>query len=219
MGSKQSMVSAPLIVWLWDRIFGPEVRNETCASHNWSVRWRLYAGLAATWMILAALVAAERWPHSIGFNREGWTPWTYLLTQMGVIVHYLRLSLVPAPLVLDYDGWPMARSVLEVAPYAALLTLLLGATVIAIVRRQNWGFLGGWFFAVLAPSSSVLPLATEVAAERRMYLPLAAVVVAACFRGGHRGCALATYSGEGHGCCTCRHCCRCPGGDDIHQES
>ena len=40
------------------------------------------------------------------------------------------------------------------------------------------GFLGGWFFATLAPSSSVLPLATEIAAERRMYLPLAALVVA-----------------------------------------
>jgi len=31
----------------------------------------------------------------------------------------------------------------------------------------------------LAPSSSVLPLATEIAAERRMYLPLASLVVAA----------------------------------------
>ncbi len=73
----------------------------------------------------------------------------------------------------------MARSVLEVAQYAVFLTLLLGATVFAIVGRQPWGFLGGWFFATLAPSSSVLPLATEVAAERRMYLPLAALVVVA----------------------------------------
>ena len=179
MGSKQSMIGAPLIVWLWDWLFGPDARDGARASQERSLRWRLYAGLAATWLILGALVAAERWPHSIGFNREGWTPWTYLLTQTGVIVHYLRLSLVASPLVLDYDGWPMAQSVLEVAPYAVFLTLLLGATVFAIVRRQPWGLLGGWFFATLAPSSSVLPLATEVAAERRMYLPLAALVAVA----------------------------------------
>src|SRR5204863_9017170 len=139
----------------------------------------LYTGLAATWIILGILVAMERWPHSIGFAREGWTPWTYLLTQTGVIAHYLRLALVASPLALDYDGWPMATSVLEVAQFALPLLIAFIATVWAIVRRQPWGFLGGWFFATLAPSSSVLPLATEIAAERRMYLPLAALVVAA----------------------------------------
>jgi Flp pilus assembly protein TadD len=179
MGSKQTMVGAPIIVWLWYWIFGPEAQSDALTSTERRIRWGLYFGLAATWAILAVLVALERWPHSIGFDREGWTPWTYLLTQTGVIVHYVRLSLVPSPLVLDYDGWPMARSVLEVAPYAALLILGLVATIFAIVRRHPWGFLGGWFFAILAPSSSVLPLATEVAAERRMYLPLAALVVVA----------------------------------------
>jgi tetratricopeptide (TPR) repeat protein len=112
-------------------------------------------------------------------DREGWTPWTYLLTQTGVIVHYLRLSFVPVPLVLDYDGWPMARSVLDVAPQAALLLFLFGATIAAVVRRAPWGFAAAWFFALLAPSSSVLPLATEIAAERRMYTALVAVVALA----------------------------------------
>jgi tetratricopeptide (TPR) repeat protein len=171
MGSKQTMVTAPFIVVLWDWLFAPDPPRRIFA------RWRLYAGLAGTWLILGALVAHERWPHSIGFNREGWTPWTYLLTQTGVIVHYLRLSLVPARLVIDYDGWPMAHSVLEVAPYAALLAVLGGATVFALVRRRPWGFLGAWSFALLAPSSSVLPLASEIAAERRMYVTLASVIV------------------------------------------
>jgi tetratricopeptide (TPR) repeat protein len=38
------------------------------------------------------------------------------------------------------------------------------------------GFLGVWFFATLAPTSSIVPIATEVGAERRMYLPLLAVI-------------------------------------------
>ena len=45
------------------------------------------------------------------------------------------------------------------------------------VSRLPWlGFLGVWFFAILAPSSSVVPLFQQIAAEKRMYLPLAAVV-------------------------------------------
>jgi len=210
MGSKQTMVTAPFVVFVWDWMFGPgprRLRTSTrshghdrlsphvagCARSARSpegtntvpylciegLRWRLYAGLAATWVILAAGLALERWPHSIGVDREGWTPWTYLLTQAGVIVHYLRLSFVPVPLVLDYDGWPMARSVLDVAPQAALLLVLVGATIAAVVRRAPWGFAAAWFFALLAPSSSVLPLATEIAAERRMYTALVAVVALA----------------------------------------
>ncbi len=48
------------------------------------------------------------------------------------------------------------------------------------VSRWGWfGFLGAWFFMILAPSSSVLPITTEMAAERRIYLPLVAVVALA----------------------------------------
>jgi tetratricopeptide (TPR) repeat protein len=130
-------------------------------------------------VILAVGLLVEQWPHSIGAAVEGWTPWTYLLTQAGVIVHYLRLSFVPIPLALDYDGWPMARSVLDVAPQAALLGVLIGATIAAVIRRAPWGFAAAWFFALLAPSSSVLPLATEIAAERRMYTALVGVVALA----------------------------------------
>ena len=50
---------------------------------------------------------------------------------------------------------------------------LLGGTV------DPERFLGAAFFLILAPTSSVLPIVTEVAAEHRMYLPLAAVAVLA----------------------------------------
>jgi tetratricopeptide (TPR) repeat protein len=46
------------------------------------------------------------------------------------------------------------------------------------VTRRPIGWLGAWFFLILAPTSSILPISTEVAAEFRMYLPLAAVVSA-----------------------------------------
>jgi hypothetical protein len=56
---------------------------------------------------------------------------------------------------------------------------LLIATVAAIRRWPLAGFLGVWFFVTLAPTSSFVPIATEVGAERRMYLPLLAVVALA----------------------------------------
>jgi tetratricopeptide (TPR) repeat protein len=37
------------------------------------------------------------------------------------------------------------------------------------------GFLAAWVFITLAPTSSIIPIATEVGAERRMYLPLMAL--------------------------------------------
>ena len=91
-----------------------------------------------------------------------------------MIAHYLRLVFWPVPLVLDY-GW--AKTPLTtVLPQALLLTMMFVATVVGLVRRWPAAFPAAIFFLVLAPSSSVLPVATEVAAEHRMYLPLAAVI-------------------------------------------
>ena len=39
-----------------------------------------------------------------------------------------------------------------------------------LARRPHVGFLGAWCFITLAPTSSIVPIATEVGAERRMYL-------------------------------------------------
>jgi Tfp pilus assembly protein PilF len=105
------------------------------------------------------------------------SPVTYAITQIGVVVHYLRLSLWPDSLVVDYQGWPIARSIRDVLPQALLLAALLAATITALHRRHWLGYAGAWLFVVLAPSSSIVPILTEVVAERRMYLPLAAVVV------------------------------------------
>jgi Flp pilus assembly protein TadD len=141
----------------------------------WRRRRALYAGLAATWILLAVLVASVSRSASVGFYLKGWTPWSYLQTQAGVIVHYLRLVFVPWPMVIDYE-WPAAASFAQVLPQTALLSVLFVSTVWGLVRRVPAAWLGALFFLVLAPSSSVLPIVTEVAAEHRMYLPLAAVI-------------------------------------------
>jgi tetratricopeptide (TPR) repeat protein len=63
------------------------------------------------------------------------------------------------------------------APYLLLVAALAGLTIAAWRGDRRLAFLGTWFFVTLAPASSLVPIATEVGAERRMYLPLAALVV------------------------------------------
>jgi protein O-mannosyl-transferase len=175
MAAKEVMVSAPLIVLLYDRTFVAGSLREA-----WRLRWRYYLGLACTWLLLGYLI--------IGTGRRGGTAgfggslpaWDYALTQFRAMAQYLRLSVWPQPLVFDY-GRPVFHTVAEAAPYAAIVVPLLALTALGLWRNHALGFLGAWFFAILAPSSSVVPVVTETMAEHRMYLALAAVVAAIIF--------------------------------------
>ena len=170
MGAKEVMVVAPLLVIAWDWHFTREPWNAI-----WRRRWPLYAALIATWAVLAVNVWSAPRAGAAGFGFEAWPWWRYLVTQAGVILHYLRLAIVPVPLVIDY-GWPAVASIAAAAPAIVAIAALEMATLVAVARRHPAGFAGALFFLVLAPTSSVLPIVTEVAAEHRMYLPLAAVI-------------------------------------------
>ena len=169
MLSKEEFAVAPLVIVLYDRVFAFTTVRKAVA-----VRGYLYAALAAAWIPLACILALR--PHStVGFSTNV-TPWTYLLNQAQMVPHYLRLAAWPDALVLDY-GLPRLLSFADVAGYALVVALLLVATLVALQRWPAVGFLGAVFFLTLAPSSSVVPIATEAGAERRMYLPLAALAV------------------------------------------
>ncbi len=171
MGTKEVMLSAPLIVLLYDRTFIAGSFNGALRCRRW-----VYCGLAATWLFLLYLVVAvEGRSGSAGFG-VGVPWWSYALTQLPAIAHYLRLALWPYPLVFDY-GSSVAHPLSLVVPCALIVAALLGATSWALVKRPAVGFLGACFFAILAPSSSIVPVATEAMAEHRMYLPLIPVVV------------------------------------------
>jgi Flp pilus assembly protein TadD len=170
MACKESMVTAPVMVAIFDWVFVP------VAVRRSAHRGRLYAGLAGTWLVLATLMSS-RPRTTVGFD-AGVSAWTYLLNQTTVIVDYLRLVVWPSQLVLDY-GLPRAMSLTDAIVPGLIVVGLAVVTVAALVYRPHLGFLGAWFFVTLAPTSSVVPIVTEVGAERRMYLPLAALVVLA----------------------------------------
>ena len=168
MATKEAMVTAPVMVALWVWIFAPE---------EWRKARPLLAGLCVTWAILIALLLSNPRGATVSFTGHGWTWWTYLMTQSEVILHYLRLAVVPTSLVFSY-AWPVATSIAGVWPQMVALTALATATAIGVARRWPYAFLPAWFLITLAPSSSVVPIVTEIAAEQRMYLPLAAVIAA-----------------------------------------
>ncbi|HUI08142.1 MAG TPA: tetratricopeptide repeat protein [Verrucomicrobiae bacterium] len=173
MACKEVMVTAPLMVMLYDRAFVSGSFREA-----WRRRWPLYLALASTWILLGFLLAlGQVRTTSMNARRIGLSWWEYLATEPGVILYYLRLCVWPHPLRFDSYQWPIARTWMSILPPAVVVSVLVGASAWAWKRQPAWGFVGGWFFLILGPSSSVIPLMTPIY-EHRMYLSLAAVVTA-----------------------------------------
>jgi len=169
---KETIVVTPVLVALFDRLF---------LVGSWRQAYRergsLYLGLAASWLILASLLWSG--PRSaVGGFSAGVDVWTYLLNQAVMIVDYLQKTIWPVRLVVFY-GWPQPLTLSQVWPQAMVVVALLGATAVACVKVPRLGYLGAWFFITLAPTSSIVPIVTEVGAERRMYLPLIALATLA----------------------------------------
>ena len=170
MACKESMVTAPVAVLLYDRAYIYD-RFATALRG----RWRLYASLAATWAVLAVLLIDAPHSASAGFS-TGLSPWTYLLNQALVIPEYVRLVVWPDHLLFAFGE----AQLLTLADVGAMVLIVPSLAVAAIWlwhRRPTLGFPAVWAFLTLAPTSSIVPVATEVGAARRMYLPLAGIVV------------------------------------------
>jgi tetratricopeptide (TPR) repeat protein len=172
MACKEVMVSAPIVVLLFERTF-------IAGSFKRAARdsWPLYLGLMSSWAWLAALNYDGPRAASAGFHL-GVSALVWWLTQAKVLFAlYLKLVVWPWPLVIHYEmpyvdtfaaGWPWALS-----------AVLLGvAAIVLLWRRSAIGFAIMWVLLILSPTL-VVPILSEVAAERRMYLPLAAIAAVA----------------------------------------
>lgn len=174
MLSKPIMVTAPLVVLAYDRVFLAGSVREAFRR-----RRMLYVGLAATWLVLVALLAGEHHESagSAGYAVRGLTVGAYLGSQPEVILRYLRLALWPRGLVLDY-AWPPATDLSGVVLPAVALVALLVWPCVTFGSQPAVGCMVLAFVALLAPSSSIVPI-KDLAVEHRMYLALAPLVALA----------------------------------------
>ena len=191
MATKEVMVSAPVVVLLVDRLcFAGSLRAA------WGLRRTYYLALAATWAplailvwhggILTELVLPTGARSEVSGYASGAAAWQYWVTQPEAIARYLRLAVWPRPLVLDYGTqwlWAPGLSptpgevVARLVAPAAVVSAALVVTLRGLHRNTAAGMLGFFFFAILAPTSLVP--GDRHAAEHRMYLALAPVVLAA----------------------------------------
>ncbi|MFB3890956.1 MAG: tetratricopeptide repeat protein [Phycisphaerae bacterium] len=71
--------------------------------------------------------------------------------------------------------WPLKLVFGQVFIYAVLILALVGLTFYALWRWPTAGFLGLWYFGILAPSSSIMPIRDKIF-EFRVYLSNAALI-------------------------------------------
>jgi len=165
VAAKEPAVAMAAVLILTDVWFGEQP--------DWAAplkRWMLYApmllgGLAGGWTIYH-IVAREG---SAG-KTAGIAPIDYLLTQGKVVWLYLRLMLLPVGQNIDH-AFPATRMPGDALAWLGLAGILaLAVAAWALRRRYPVASLGLlMFLLLLAPTSSILPIA-DTMVERRVYL-------------------------------------------------
>ncbi|MCC6503286.1 MAG: hypothetical protein IT362_09155 [Deltaproteobacteria bacterium] len=131
--------------------------------------------------------------YTAGFKLSAVTPREYLYTQFNVMTYYMGLLAFPAKQNLDYD-FPWSKELTK-APQVAegtvlntplpppIVSLLILAAITAAAfymiistqkapdsRKRVAGFFILWYFIILSPTSSIVPIIDAIY-EHRVYLP------------------------------------------------
>lgn len=165
MLAKEECAALPLFLYLMDR------------SRGQATRWKHLITMAAAGVTLGLRVvwAASVVPGSQAGAQAGISALRYFAAQGPVVWGYLQRLAIPWGFTPDHDI-PRAPLPLAIAAHAGIVTL----TVVAAKHLKSLG-MGFWFIgglSLLLPSSSIFP-AADLAADRRVYLPM--IALSACF--------------------------------------
>lgn len=171
--TKEHAAVLPLLLLLTDYYWTPGFSLKGIVRN-----WRLYALLAlggalAARMIIRVLSEAD----TAGFSLKEFTWYEYFYTQCRAIWVYIRLFFLPYGQTVDYD-FAVSHTIFEHGAIFGLAGLAaLAAAAFYFRRRYPLASYGYFVFLILlAPTSSVLPIADPVA-ERRMYLPIIGLIL------------------------------------------
>jgi protein O-mannosyl-transferase len=169
--SKEIGFMLPVVLILFDFIFVCQTREETMK------RWKTYL-LVVLFFTLYGLFFLNGgiWGLLIkGSPGRQWSlVWEHLLTEANVIIQYFKLIFLPLPgwLNIDHD-MKISKSLMEYPTWisGSVHLALLALAAIFFRKRKLISFSIGWFYLILAPTSSIIPI-WDVMVEYRLYLPL-----------------------------------------------
>ncbi|HTP34773.1 MAG TPA: hypothetical protein VMJ75_21490 [Candidatus Acidoferrales bacterium] len=144
---------------------------------NRRIYFLMIPGCAAALLWVAHVLAGAE---TAGFSIKELTWYQYAFTQARAIFTYVRLAALPLGQSVDHD-FPVSRTITS---YGAIyyVVLLAAIVLIAVLLRRRYplacfGLL--LFLILLAPTSSVIPIA-DTLVERRLYLAIAGLILIAC---------------------------------------
>ncbi len=164
--AKEEVAAFPLVLWWLGRRPEADVEKKDGRTR----------GAACAAMLVLAAAAGARTAYATFVTagsgaglQAGITPGRYFLAQGPVILRYLRLAVAPYGFTVDPD--------IRVPPVwlGALAWLVVAGLAVLAWRYSKWALAG---LILLIPSSTVFP-AADLAADRRMYLPMLAFGAAA----------------------------------------
>ncbi|OGP23267.1 MAG: hypothetical protein A2235_04960 [Deltaproteobacteria bacterium RIFOXYA2_FULL_42_10] len=188
--SKEIAITLPALILLYDYCFLASGDIKKIAG-----RLPLYLVLLAMLAFFATrtLTGLQETPGgSAGFGVQSITAKEYLFTQFNALVYYITLLLVPINQNLDYD-FPISKGLFEIPlvkegtilnypipPAFVSLVILLAIIGFAVYlftrhaehitrRSRSIAFFILWFFIILSPTSSFVPI-IDVIFEHRLYL-------------------------------------------------
>ncbi|MGE5644508.1 MAG: tetratricopeptide repeat protein [Acidobacteriota bacterium] len=166
--TKEHTAVLPLLLLLTDYYWNPGFSLRGIRRN-----WRVYGLIAIAGAFALRMVwGIIRHADTAGFSMKEFTWYQYFYTQCRVIWLYIRMFFLPYGLNVDHD-FPISFTVMQHGAVFALAALMAAAAAALYYRKRfplaSYGFFV--FLLLLAPTSSIVPIADPVA-ERRMYLPM-----------------------------------------------
>lgn len=169
--SKEFVITLPFILLVFDFIFLPFQ-----SLNRWSKRFfKNYLGffiISLFYMILRLTIIRNLIP-----TAHIRPLWINLLTQIKVLGYYLRLLFVPTGLTIEHSV-SESYNIFEF-PVIVSFSLIVLIILFTLRIRKRFGIIAFfifWFFIILLPTSSIIPLYILMN-EHRLYLPSAGFAV------------------------------------------
>lgn len=170
---KEIIVTAPVVSFLIQRWYGGYGWT-----HHWNAARREIAVqyLALAPMILLAILHGGRSGTAAVGDADSVTSLEYFVAQGYVLCCYLLSMVIPYWVCVDYGIYPTASWQISTVCMVSLLAFFVWSIYdVASKRAGGLAILCAAIF--LSPSSSILPITTQVGGEHRAYLPCLALCV------------------------------------------